>query len=210
MTEEDQMGWNQICNTFRNRRHPSRDDMVYLSFDPKDIRRHPRHRPLSNNVESVLVYYQSTLTRPNSLSRSTTWFSTRSRHRNSISRCNTPNAASTYSWNPTIPDLPWPIKSIQHPRPRPYTTNTEELWHGRTNHTTTHQFLELTNDRRQTTRIAWPAFSVGAWTTQGDIVSPTIFNIIVDAVVRAGYNTLNLEGLADDVQAIFYADDGHL
>jgi hypothetical protein len=47
-------------------------------------------------------------------------------------------------------------------------------------------------------------------TTQGDIVSPTIFNIIVDAVVRAGYNTLNLEGLADDVQAIFYADDGHL
>jgi hypothetical protein len=47
-------------------------------------------------------------------------------------------------------------------------------------------------------------------TTQGDIVSPTIFNIVVDAVVRAWYHTLNLEGIANDIQAIFYADDGHI
>jgi hypothetical protein len=46
-------------------------------------------------------------------------------------------------------------------------------------------------------------------TTQGDIVSPTIFIIVVDAVVRAWYHTLNLEVLADVVQAVFYADAGH-
>jgi hypothetical protein len=46
--------------------------------------------------------------------------------------------------------------------------------------------------------------------TQGDIVSPTIFNVVVDAMVRAWYNKLEEEGLSDIVQAIFYADDGHL
>jgi hypothetical protein len=47
-------------------------------------------------------------------------------------------------------------------------------------------------------------------TTQGDIVSPTIFNIIFDAVIREWYHTLNSKGLSDIVHAIFYADDGHL
>jgi hypothetical protein len=47
-------------------------------------------------------------------------------------------------------------------------------------------------------------------TTQGDIVSPTIFNIAVDAVVRAWLHELETEGLSGVVQAIFYADDGYL
>jgi hypothetical protein len=47
-------------------------------------------------------------------------------------------------------------------------------------------------------------------TMQGDIVSPTIFNVVINAVVRAWHNKLEEEGLSDIVQAIFYADDGHL
>jgi hypothetical protein len=47
-------------------------------------------------------------------------------------------------------------------------------------------------------------------TTQGDIVSPTIFNILVDAVIREWYHQLQIENLAETVGAIFYADDGHL
>jgi hypothetical protein len=55
-------------------------------------------------------------------------------------------------------------------------------------------------------------------TTQGDIVSPTIFNIVVDAVVRAWYHSntqahSNLHGeqtLWNIPEAIFYADDGNL
>jgi hypothetical protein len=53
-------------------------------------------------------------------------------------------------------------------------------------------------------------FKAERGTTQGDIVSPTIFNIIVDAVVREWYVRLDTENLSDKVQAIFYADDGHL
>jgi hypothetical protein len=45
---------------------------------------------------------------------------------------------------------------------------------------------------------------------QGDIVSPTIFNIVVDAVVRAWYHKLEIDGISDAVQAIFYANNGHL
>jgi hypothetical protein len=47
-------------------------------------------------------------------------------------------------------------------------------------------------------------------TTQGDIVSPTIFNVVIDAVVRSWHHALESEGIADTVRAIFYADDGHL
>jgi exonuclease III len=47
-------------------------------------------------------------------------------------------------------------------------------------------------------------------TTQGDIVSPTIFNVVVDAVVRAWYHKLDSEGLTNTVKAIFYADDGYI
>jgi hypothetical protein len=47
-------------------------------------------------------------------------------------------------------------------------------------------------------------------TTQGDIASPTIFNILVDAVVREWYHQLRSEGIDDVVRAIFYADDGHI
>jgi hypothetical protein len=47
-------------------------------------------------------------------------------------------------------------------------------------------------------------------TTQGDIISPTIFNIIVDAIVRAWYHQLESENLSDKVRAVFFADDGHI
>jgi hypothetical protein len=47
-------------------------------------------------------------------------------------------------------------------------------------------------------------------TTQGDIASPTIFNILVDAVVREWYHQLQSEGIHDIVRATFYADDGHI
>jgi hypothetical protein len=47
-------------------------------------------------------------------------------------------------------------------------------------------------------------------TTQGDIISPTIFNIVIDAVVRAWSRKMDSEGLSHTVQANFYADDGHL
>jgi Reverse transcriptase (RNA-dependent DNA polymerase) len=42
--------------------------------------------------------------------------------------------------------------------------------------------------------------------TQGDIISPIIFNIVVDAVVRHWQTTT----YADSVHSIFYADDGWL
>jgi hypothetical protein len=47
-------------------------------------------------------------------------------------------------------------------------------------------------------------------TTQGDIVLPMIFNVVVDAVVRAWYHKLDSEGLTNAVKAIFYADDGYI
>jgi hypothetical protein len=47
-------------------------------------------------------------------------------------------------------------------------------------------------------------------TTQRNIVSPTIFNITVDAVVRTWLHKLEIEGLSGLVQANFYADDGYI
>jgi hypothetical protein len=47
-------------------------------------------------------------------------------------------------------------------------------------------------------------------TTQGDIVSPTIFNVMVDAVLHAWHHKLESEGLHDIVKPIFYADDGYI
>jgi hypothetical protein len=47
-------------------------------------------------------------------------------------------------------------------------------------------------------------------TTQGDIISPTIFNVVIDAIVHEWHHRLEAEGLSNTVQAIFYADDGHL
>ena len=43
---------------------------------------------------------------------------------------------------------------------------------------------------------------------QGDIVSPTIFNIVVDAVIRHAYNKVSELGDIDDIIMQFYADDG--
>ena len=64
-----------------------------------------------------------------------------------------------------------------------------------------------------------PAFDANRGVTQGDIVSPTIFNVVVDAIIRywllivsdEGYGAF--EGLGDRIrklQALFYADDGLL
>lgn len=44
---------------------------------------------------------------------------------------------------------------------------------------------------------------------QGDIVSPTIFNIVIDAVIRNAYKMLESLG-DDDIIVQFYADDGIL
>jgi hypothetical protein len=46
-------------------------------------------------------------------------------------------------------------------------------------------------------------------TTQGNIISPMIFNIVVNAVVRAWLHELESKGLSGVVQAIFYADNGY-
>jgi hypothetical protein len=53
-------------------------------------------------------------------------------------------------------------------------------------------------------------FKAERGTTQGDIVSPTIFNVLVDAVIREWFVRLDHENLSDKVTAVFYADDGHL
>jgi hypothetical protein len=54
-------------------------------------------------------------------------------------------------------------------------------------------------------------------TTQGDIVSPTIFNIVVDAIVRAWYHSKasndpdpQRDSVWSEPASIFYADDGNL
>ena len=44
---------------------------------------------------------------------------------------------------------------------------------------------------------------------QGDIISPTIFNIVIDAIVRDCYDKINL--MKDENTTIqFYADDGFI
>jgi hypothetical protein len=54
-------------------------------------------------------------------------------------------------------------------------------------------------------------FQTERGTTQGDIMSPTIFNVVADAIVREWYHRLETGGIPPDtVRAIFYADDGHL
>ncbi len=60
------------------------------------------------------------------------------------------------------------------------------------------------------------AFIAERGVTQGDIVSPTIFNIVVDAVLRVWHEKMNLvvnaeaEAIVPDTAATFYADDGRL
>jgi exonuclease III len=60
-------------------------------------------------------------------------------------------------------------------------------------------------------------FRVSRGVTQGDIISPMIFNIVVDAIIRYWYQCLSLEsftgegdGSIPEVSAGFYADDGVL
>ena len=58
-----------------------------------------------------------------------------------------------------------------------------------------------------------PAFSVDRGSTIGDPVSPTIFNIVEDAVLRLWFHRIALNlGLSSgtDVVAMFYADDGQV
>jgi hypothetical protein len=60
-------------------------------------------------------------------------------------------------------------------------------------------------------------FRVSRGVTQGDVISPMIFNIVVDAIIRYWYQCLSLESFTGDadgsvpeVSAGFYADDGAL
>ena len=57
-------------------------------------------------------------------------------------------------------------------------------------------------------------FAAERGVTQGDIISPTIFNIIVDAVLRMWYAKMNpvINGEAGvpEISAMFYADDGKI
>ena len=56
-------------------------------------------------------------------------------------------------------------------------------------------------------------FAAERGVTQGDIISPTIFNIIVDAVLRIWYAKMNLvvnDAVLPETSAIFYADDGKI
>ena len=54
------------------------------------------------------------------------------------------------------------------------------------------------------------AFRAGRGVTQGDIVSPTIFNIMVDAVLRVWHKEMHLSLDTTTLMATFYADDGRL
>ena len=51
------------------------------------------------------------------------------------------------------------------------------------------------------------AFKAERGVRQGDIVSPTIFNIVIDAIIRNAYKMLESLG-DDDIIVQFYADDG--
>jgi len=54
-------------------------------------------------------------------------------------------------------------------------------------------------------------FEGGRGVTQGDIISPTIFNIMVDSVVRVlDMEITNHEDMEVKTTQIFYADDGYI
>ena len=52
-----------------------------------------------------------------------------------------------------------------------------------------------------------PAFLSERGVKQGDVISPTIFNIMIDAVLRHCYRKLSII-LNHDINTQFYADDG--
>ena len=56
--------------------------------------------------------------------------------------------------------------------------------------------------------IYGPRVEVNAGVRQGDALSPFLFNLVVDAILRL--TDVTLPGLTNDVQKIFYADDGRL
>jgi hypothetical protein len=102
------------------------------------------------------------------------------------------------------------IQGVQHFGLHANTPVVGKVRRGRKNFTTSHKLLEFPTGRRSTTRLLRVPFHAERGTTQGDIISPTIFNIVVDAVVRTWFHRLETEGLAEKVQVIFNADDGYL
>jgi retron-type reverse transcriptase len=68
--------------------------------------------------------------------------------------------------------------------------------------------LGITNDGGQTMHHRGE-FHVARGVTQGDIPSPHIFNIVVDAVLRYWISEILGQGWLD-VSSVFYADDGIL
>jgi hypothetical protein len=142
----------------------------------------------------------------------TTWFSKGSRHRHSIYWRQITNAIDTHTQNPLISNIFGPVQSLWHPWSNQEATTTVLQNYGVGNQI----LLWLTNFWNSLTIVARQqgyygnTFRSECRTTQGDIISPTIFNIIVNAVVQAWHNKMETQGLSNKVQAIFYADNGHL